>query len=217
MSDWLAAALGRHIRFYSALACGLITLAIGRMAALPVALLAAGDVFYFVFLGLCLLMVAGQTAQDLKKRAKTEDEGLGFVIVITLVTMLFFSAAVFEALAKKHAIEIVPLVLAGIGAPLGWFVLHTVMAFHYADLHYFDDPATSEDDEGDLGFPGKDHPCAWDFLYFSFVVGMTCQVSDVVVKTTVMRRAVLWHGIASFFFNTVFIAMAVNAAVSMAA
>jgi uncharacterized membrane protein len=180
-------------------------------------LLAAGDIFYFVFLGLCLLMVAGQTAQDLKKRAKTEDEGLGFVIVITLVTMLFFSVAVFEALAKKHAIEIVPLVLAGIGAPLGWFVLHTVMAFHYADLHYFDDPATSEDDEGDLGFPGKDQPCAWDFLYFSFVVGMTCQVSDVVVKTTVMRRAVLWHGIASFFFNTVFIAMAVNAAVSMAA
>ena len=217
MFNWLAAALGRHIRFYIALACGLITLAIGRMAALPVDFLAAGDIFYFVFLGLCLLMVAGQTAQDLKKRAKTEDEVLGFVIVITLATMLFFSIAVFEALAKKQGIEFVPLVLAGIGAPLGWFVLHTAMAFHYADLHYFDDPATSEDDEGDLGFPGKDAPCAWDFLYFSFVIGMTCQVSDVVVKSTAMRSTVLWHGIVSFFFNTVFIAMAVNAAVSMAA
>jgi uncharacterized membrane protein len=31
-----------------------------------------------------------------------------------------------------------------------------------------------------------------------------------------MRKAVLWHGIVSFFFNTVFIAMAVNAAVSLA-
>lgn len=217
MSNWLAAALGRHIRFYIALACGLITLEIGRMAALPVALLAAGDVFYFVFLGLCLLMIVGQTARDLKKRAKSEDEGLAFVIVIILATMVFFSVAVFEALAKKQGIEIVPLVLAGIGAPLGWFVLHTVMAFHYADLHYFDDPATPEDDEGDLGFPGRGEPCAWDFLYFSFVVGMTCQVSDVVVKSTVMRRTVLWHGIVSFFFNTVFIAMAVNAAVSMAA
>jgi uncharacterized membrane protein len=217
MSNWLAMAFGRHVRFYTALACGLIAFAVGRMAGLPVALLAAGDVFYFVFLGLCGLMIAGQSAQDLKKRAKTEDEGLLIVVVIILATMLFFSIAVFEALGKKHGIEIVPLVLAAIGAPLGWFVLHTVMAFHYADIHYFDDPATSEDDEGDLGFPGKDEPCAWDFLYFSFVVGMTAQVSDVVVKTTVMRRAVLWHGVVSFFFNTVFIAMAVNAAVSLAA
>jgi uncharacterized membrane protein len=90
------------------------------------------------------------------------------------------------------------------------------MAFHYADIHYFDDPATAQDDARDLDFPGKGEPCAWDFLYFSFVVGMTAQVSDVQVKTTVMRKAVLWHGVVSFFFNTVFIAMAVNAAVSMA-
>ena len=55
-----------------------------------------------------------------------------------------------------------------------------------------------------------------DFLYFSFVIGMTCQVSDVQVKTMVMRRAILGHGVASFFFNTVFIAMAVNAAVALA-
>src|SRR6185437_6708540 len=127
--------------------------------------------FYIVFLALCAVMVAGQSAQDLKKHAKTEDEGLLIVVVIVLATMLFFAVAVFEALGRKHAIEIAPLALAAIGAPLGWFVLHTVMAFHYADLHYFDDPATSEDDEGDLGFPGKDEPCAWDFLYFSFVIG----------------------------------------------
>lgn len=187
------------------------------MAGLPTAFLAAGDVFYLVFLALCVALVVGQSAKDLKKHAKSEDAGMPAVVIIVLATILFFCAAVFEALGKKHAIEIVPLVLAGIGAPLGWFVLHTAMAFHYADLHYFDDPTTPEDDEGDLGFPGKDEPCAWDFLYFSFVIGMTCQVSDVVVKSTVMRRTVLWHGVVSFFFNTVFIAMAVNAAVSMAA
>ena len=101
------------------------------------------------------------------------------------------------------------------GAPLGWFVLHTVMAFHYADLHYFDDPETTADDTRTWIFPARP-PCAWDFLYFSFVIGMTCQVSDVQVKTTVMRRAVPGHGVVSFFFNTVFIAMAVNAAVALA-
>lgn len=217
MSNRLAAAFGRHMLFYIALACGLLAFAAARVAGLPVALLAGGDIFYLVFLALCLVMVAGQTAEDLKKRAKSEDEGIGIVVVIVLATMLFYSAAVFEALAKKRGIEFVPLILAGIGAPLGWFVLHTVMAHHYADLHYFDDPSTTDDDDRDLEFPGRGDPGPWDFLYFSFVVGMTCQVSDVQVKTAAMRRAVLGHGVVSFFFNTVFIAMAVNAAVAMAA
>ncbi|HXS06435.1 MAG TPA: DUF1345 domain-containing protein [Rhizomicrobium sp.] len=215
MSSWLRAAFTRHIRFYCALALGLIAFAVGRMADLPVALLAGGDVFYLVFLGLCLTMVAGQTAEDLKARARSEDEGMVIVFLIILATMLFFSVAVFEALNKKH-LELLPLALAAAGAPLGWLVLHTAMAFHYADLHYFDDPSTAQDDERDLEFPGGGDACAWDFLYFSFVVGMTAQVSDVQVKTTVMRKAVLWHGIVSFFFNTVFIAMAVNAVVSLA-
>jgi len=217
MTNWLTLTLSRHVRFFVALGCGLLAFGIGRIADLPVALLAGGDVFYIVFLALCLVMVAGQSAEDLKRRAKTEDEGIAIVILIILATLIFFSFAVFEALGKKHDFELLQMILAGIGAPLGWFVLHTAMAFHYADLHYFDDPRADDDDEGDLGFPGKDQPCAWDFLYFSFVVGMTAQVSDVVVKTTTMRRTVLWHGVVSFFFNTVFIAMAVNAAVAMAA
>jgi uncharacterized membrane protein len=156
------------------------------------------------------------SAREFRKRAKSEDEGIAIVILVILATMLFFFTAVFEALNRKHGIQWVPLVLAGIGAPLGWLVLHTAMAFHYGDIHYFDDPRTSADDRGDLDFPGRGEPCPWDFLYFSFVVGMTCQVSDVQVKTTMMRRTVLWHGVVSFFFNTVFIAMAVNAAVAMA-
>lgn len=210
------AALTRHIRFYIALTCGVAAWALCHVLGMDVALLAGGDVFYLVFLACCVPLVR-QKAADLRKRAKSEDEGIAVVIFVTLATMVFFAVAVFIALGNKHHIQILPLALAALGAPLGWFVLHTVMAFHYADLHYFDDPATPEDDEGDLGFPGRGEPCAWDFLYFSFVVGMTCQVSDVVVKSTVMRRTVLWHGIVSFFFNTVFIAMAVNAAVSMAA
>ena len=98
----------------------------------------------------------------------------------------------------------------------GWAVLHTVMAFHYATIHYFDDP-DCVGDEKDLLFPGNGDPGPWDFLYYSFVVGMTAQVSDVQVTTTEMRKATLFHGVVSFFFNTVFIAMAVNAAVALAA
>jgi uncharacterized membrane protein len=174
-------------------------------------LLAGGDVFYLVFLILCFVMIGAQKKYDLKKRAKSQDEGIGVVILITLATMAFFCDAVFTALNKKHGLEITPLVLAGIGAPLGWFVLHTVMAFHYADIHYFEDPDCADDDK-DLDFPGRGDPGMWDFLYYSFVVGMTAQVSDVQVRTTVMRRATLLHGVVSFFFNTVVVALTINIA-----
>jgi uncharacterized membrane protein len=208
------AALTRHIRFYVALVCGLSAWTVCRLLGAQSAMLAGGDVFYLAFLVTCIPML-GQKPAALKKRAKSQDEGIGVVVFVTLATMVFFVAAVFIALSKKHDMEILPLVLAAIGAPLGWFVLHTVMAFHYADIHYFDDPECAGD-EKDLDFPGRKDPGPWDFLYFSFVIGMTAQVSDVQVKTSVMRRAVLLHGVASFFFNTVFIAMAVNAGVTLA-
>ena len=205
----------RHIRFYSALACGLAAFAAAHFAGMNVAALAGGDVFYLVFLALCAILVTGEKPADLKQRAKSEDEGIAVVVLVTLATMIFFCEAAFVAINHKHGIDTAALVLAGLGAPLGWLVLHTVMALHYADLHYFDDP-DCQDDQGDLLFPGKRDPGPWDFFYFSFVVGMTAQVSDVQVLTTTARRTVLWHGILSFFFNTVFIAMAVNAAVAMA-
>ncbi len=209
------AILSRHGRFYIALGLGVLTALAAWAAGFHAPLLAGGDVFSLVFLGLCLVMIAGQTPADLKVRAKTQDDGIVIVVLITLATMAFFAYGVFTALNKKHGLDVPALALAGIGAPLGWFVLHTVMAFHYADIHYFDDP-DCVGDEKDLQFPGGRDPGPWDFLYYSFVVGMTAQVSDVQITTTEMRKATLLHGIASFFFNTVFLAMAVNAAVTLA-
>lgn len=208
------AALSRHVRFYIALSCGLAAWFAARQAGLDSSLLAGGDVFYLIFLGLCVPLVC-QKPNDLKRRAKTEDEGIAIVMLVTLATMAFFCVAVFAALNARHGGQPLALMLAAIGAPLGWFVLHTVMAFHYADIHYYEDPDCAPG-ETDLDFPGRHQPGPWDFLYFSFVIGMTAQVSDVQVKTMAMRRAVLGHGIVSFFFNTVFIAMAVNAGVAMA-
>jgi uncharacterized membrane protein len=204
-----------HVRFYSAAVAGVTVAGLGYVLGWSAPLLAGGDTFFLVFLSLALLLTRESAAQ-LAARADSDDEGIAIVFLIILVAMAFFCEAVFVAINKKHGMDPVPLLLAGAGAPLGWFVLHTVMAFRYANLHYFDDPETTDDDTRDLDFPGCVAPCAWDFLYFSFVVGMTAQVSDVQVKTSVMRRTVLLHGVVSFFFNTVFIAMAVNAAVAMA-
>ena len=207
--------LWRHWRFITSLTLGGITALAAHGCGFDAPVMAGGDTFYLAYLVLCGVMIARQPRDYLKRRAKSEDEGIAIVMLITLATMGFFTDAVFTALNRKHGIEVPPLILAAIGAPLGWFVLHTAMAFHYADIYYFDDPDCPEDDK-DLDFPGRAEPGAWDFLYYSFVVGMTAQVSDVQVRTSVMRRATLYHGVVSFFFNTVFIAMAVNAGVTLA-
>ena len=208
--------LHHHIRFYGAVLAGLAAALGAHLLGFRAPLLLGGDVFFLVFLALSLIL-ARETAEIFAQRADSADEGIAVVVLVTIAAMAFFSIAVFEALNAKRAADTPALILAGLGAPLSWLVLHTVMAFHYANLHYFDDPQSPIDDRGDLDFPACGAPGPWDFLYFSFVVGMTCQVSDVVVRTTRMRRAVLGHGVVSFFFNTVFIAMAVNAGVAMAA
>ena len=94
-------------------------------------------------------------------------------------------------------------VLAGLTVLGSWSLIHTVFAVHYAHLYY--GPSN-----GGLIFPGGGDPNYYDFLYYSFVVGMTCQVSDVQVAEPGMRRLTLVHGVLSFFFNTVVLALAVS-------
>jgi uncharacterized membrane protein len=82
---------------------------------------------------------------------------------------------------------------------------------HYAHIYY--DPSERKDGgkvRGGLEFPGTKEPDYWDFVYFSFVIGMTCQVSDVQITARHLRHLATAHGIISFFYNTVVVALAVN-------
>ena len=63
---------------------------------------------------------------------------------------------------------------------------------------------------GGLIFPGDEEPDYWDFFYYSLVVAMTAQVSDVQITSKVIRRAVSVHGVLSFFFNLTVLALTVN-------
>ena len=108
----------------------------------------------------------------------------------------------------EERVDTGPKPLAGITVVLSWLFAHTIFAVHYAH-DYFNDLA--ENRPPGLGFPEEhEDPDYWDFLYFSFVVGMTAQVSDVLVLTQRWRRVVLAHGILSFLFNTVVLALSIN-------
>lgn len=199
-----------HGRFYVAVAVGLLAYAAMTLWGGPQPLAVGGDAFFLAYLIAASGVLIGHTPDDLKRRAARQDEGVLVVVAITLVVIGVNLTGVFLALNSGGKLDALSLTLVLAAAPLGWFVLHTISAFHYANMFYFDPPGDDKPGEA-LLFPGTDTPDLWDFLYFSFVIGMTAQVSDVQICTRHMRRAVTGHAIVSFFFNTVLIALVVNA------
>jgi uncharacterized membrane protein len=202
-----------HSRFYVALASGVFVWAAFVLGNGPQPVAAAGDAFFVVYLAAALGVLVGHTPADLKRRAARQDEGILVVVAITLTVIAVNVTGVFLALNAGGKLDSLSLALVLAAAPLGWFVLHTISAFHYANMFYFDPPGDAKAGEA-LEFPGTPEPDLWDFLYFSFVIGMTAQVSDVQVRSGAMRKAATGHGIVAFFFNTVLIALVVNAVVA---
>ena len=90
-----------------------------------------------------------------------------------------------------------------------WLLIQTVFAFHYARRYYRDEKHTAQQ-LGGLAFPGDAAPDYMDFAYYSFVVGMTSQVSDVQVLSPNMRRMTLVHGVLAFIFNIAGLALSLN-------
>jgi uncharacterized membrane protein len=165
-----------------------------------------------VYLSLVMAMAAGATEASMRGRAALED-GARWVFLALVAGAAFFSMFAIlgimrEAKAAGGSGMVVLSILAAITVVLSWLFAHTVFAVHYAH-EYFIDLAGNR--PAGLNFPSeRDDPDYWDFLYFSFVIGMTAQVSDVQVLTQRWRRLVLAHGILSFLFNTVVLALSIN-------
>lgn len=85
-----------------------------------------------------------------------------------------------------------------------------VFALRYA--HKYNDWLPDGCIQGGLLFPGRSAPDYLDFLYFSAVIGVTFQVSDVQIEG---RRLALLHELLSFLFNTVIVALTANIAAGL--
>lgn len=208
--------IGKHRWFYTALACGAVTWVATRGFPFNVRLAITGDVSYFIYLVLIFSIVVRVPTALFRDWVDDEDEGLFIVTLITLAAVGFSVVSIFSLLNGGHKHGALFLALSLASAPLGWFVLHTVASLHYAHVYYLARAGGGAPEKGGLCFPGTEDPGPWDFLYYSFVVGMTAQVSDVQVVSTPMRRLTMLHGIISFLFNTGLIALAVNAIVALA-
>lgn len=187
----------------------------------PTRMILALDIGGVVFLGLTWAMMARATPERMRLRARLQDEGKPVILLLTVGAAVFSMTAISLEL---HGLKDLPsgetalhIALAGASILCSWLVTHTMFALHYAHDFYGDaDPSIVDSERaGGLEFPGCAHPDYWDFLYFSFVVGMTCQTSDVQVVDRGIRRLTLAQGLLAFVFNTLILALTINIAAGL--
>jgi len=168
-----------------------------------------------VYLAFVVYLFGHASPDRLRRRARAHDSSHTAIFVLIVVAAAF-SLSVVVGLLGKHADEAMAhlamrVALAGGVVVSSWTLIHTVFAIHYTHIYYGDGPAPGPDDAAGLLFPGGNPlPDFWDFAYFSLVLGMTCQVSDVQITSRQFRRLAALHGALSFFFNTVILALTVN-------
>ncbi len=143
---------------------------------------------------------------------------LVFLFVVVTASAALFAVG-FLVNVKRSQTDghfIVHLLLTLITVVFSWTLVHTVYGLRYAHAFYGDsDEPVGHQHAGGLIFPGDRPPNYFDFAYFSFVVGMTCQVSDVQITSRGMRRIALVHSILSFGFNTMILALLINTVSSL--
>lgn len=168
------------------------------------------------------LRLRNATQANMKDIAASQDAGKWAVLVLTLTaTTASLVAIAAEMPAARNATGIREAGLALLiicTIVLSWALIHTIFALHYAHDFYLDPavrpPRRTVGPRG-LIFPGNQAPAYGDFLYFSFTIGMTFQVSDVRIADPGVRRLALAHSIVSFFFATGILAMSINLVASL--
>lgn len=154
------------------------------------------------------------TPEHIRQQAQTQDESAIAIFIIILLSIIASITGVFVIVVNRDHDAVLPLILGSCGMAVSWAVMHTIFAIRYAHLYYGDwENKNTIDKKSNAGlqFPNADEkPDFIDFAYFSFVIGMTFQVSDIEICHKRIRRLVLLHSVISFAFNTLIVALAIN-------
>lgn len=194
----------------------LIALPLGAVAGIVAAFLCPWQLSFLVGWDLAAAFVAGSVwtfipvldATATKEVATREDDSHAAADAIMVVACVISLIGVVAGLAHARAHPgPVSSTLTGIAVFtifLSWFTVHTLFVLRYARLYYANPP-------GGIEFAqSKEPPDYMDFVYLSFTVGMTFQVSDTGIARRNIRRAVIRHALLSYVFGTLIIGIAIN-------
>lgn len=210
-----------HHRVILAILAGLLTFgllrATGDRIHLPAQIIITWNGFAFTSLLLAWREFFVSDPAVVIRTAKLQDSSRALIFLFVIIAAFASLFAVGVLLAGAKTVTgprlTLQLLLAITTVACSWLLVHTLFALRYAHLYYtIDGNEDVECDGSGLEFPGEKRPDYLDFAYFSFVIGMTCQVSDVQVSERAIRRLSLLHGVLSFLYNTVILALSINIA-----
>ena len=170
-----------------------------------------------VYLALAWWLCAGFDSKRTRARAQAQDEPNVVLLMLLLLTTIACVAAITFMMQQSRDLSglsrTLHIALSMVALAASWLFIQTVFAFHYAHVYYHEERRNEPDGPG-LQFPGGLDPDYFDFLYYSHVVGMTSQVSDVKVTSREIRRLTLLHSVLSFGFNMLILALSINVVAS---
>lgn len=166
-----------------------------------------------VYLTLAWWLCVRFDAQRTRERAQAQDEPSVVLFLVLLLATMACVAAITVMMQQSRDLSglqrALHIGLSVVALALSWLFIQTIFTFHYAHRYYHEEKLQEPDGPG-LQFPGALDPDYFDFLYYAHVVGMTSQVSDVQVTSREMRRLTLVHGVLSFAFNMLIVALSIN-------
>jgi uncharacterized membrane protein len=204
---------------WTAVAAGLIVLPV-LPAVLPATTrgLLAWDTGVLAYLLLAAHLFVTEPVADIPAHAEAQEEGEWTIFALTLGVVIASFAAVAGEFASLKSLPAdwrgADVALVAVTLLASWLMTHVSFAFRYAHEYYSRGAGGSEIDGG-LLFPEETQPDYLDFMYFALVLGMTFQVSDVQITSRKLRRVAALHGLLSFLFNTVILALTVNIAAGL--
>lgn len=178
-------------------------------------LLVAMDAGMALYLALAVQLMLTAKTKDMQAQAAAADSGRVGVLLLTVLTAIASLAAIICELSVVKELQGAEqgwhIVLAGVTVMLSWLFMHTMFGIHYAQEYYSGSKSPSS--EG-LEFPQVSghsrKPDYWDFLHFSYVIGVAAQTADIDITSHTIRRVVTLHCVVAFFFNTTVLALTVN-------
>lgn len=169
----------------------------------------------WAYLAIMLWLVMRSTAPDVQRIAEREDENAGTVLFMVCIAAIASLATITLELAGSKDLESAERLLhygfTGLTVLGSWLLIGVIFSVHYARLFYTDtgkEPALRFAD-------GEKNPDYWDFLYFSFTIGVAVQTSDVGVGTRALRKVVLGQSLIGFLFNTAILGFSINIAAGL--
>jgi len=205
-----------HYRLYISLAISIIVfLTVRSSFSTPALVLLTWSSFALSVIIQDWVLILTCHPREVRNVAKLEDSSRTLIFIFVIgASLVSLVAIIFLLKAPKAATDtqITGHVLISMAAVIiSWWLVHTIFTMRYAHLYY---DTTADDGKklpgGGLQFPDETEPDYLDFVYFSFVLGTTFQVSDVEISSRRIRRLALVHGLIAFAFNTAILALSIN-------